>query len=164
MRVFMLCAKYIWRHKILLIIYILISILSSGVTLLSPYITGNFIDYLVGTSDSSQLYIYCLWFAGISVFTLIAGFFSSLIYTKIQSRMGFEMNEDMIQHVQRASILKTAEINTAYLSQRLNNDSNSLIIFCISSIQSFLIQVLMFVVPLAVMLKLYIIITVILLA
>jgi ATP-binding cassette subfamily C protein len=109
---------------------------------------GNFIDHLVGAIDISFIYNYFLLFVSISLSTLILGFISGRLYARLQAQAGYEMNKDMIQRLQKAPLAATQGQDTAYLNQRINNDSNGLIIFCIGIIQNILVNLFMIIAPL----------------
>jgi len=54
--------------------------------------------------------------------------------------MGYALNRDFIKKLQHAPLNFTSAQDTAYLNQRINNDANALIIFCIGTIQSILVN------------------------
>jgi len=79
------------------------------------------------------------------------GYITGRLYVKLQARLSYALNLDIIKHIQRTSIKFTSTLDTAYLNQRVNNDSNSLIIFCIGIIQSVLVNVVVVLVALILM-------------
>jgi len=87
------------------------------------------------------IYRYFIIFASINLGSLALGYISGRLYIRLQTRIGFELNRDYIQKLQHASLQFTDKQDTAYLNQRINNDANSLIIFCIGIIQGVLINV-----------------------
>lgn len=83
------------------------------------------------------------------------GYISSVLYVRMQTKMGYDLNIKVVRHVQNLSLsyINKNENDSAYLSQRINSDANSLIIFCITVLQSIITNVIMFVVPLVILLS-----------
>jgi len=150
-KIFIFCKRYLYIHKWRLFFYILISIIVSSSGLISPYLIGDFIDQLMNAENISFIYRYFALFAGINLTTLLLGYISGQLYVRIQTNLGFALNRDFIKRLQHAPINYTSKQDTAYLSQRINNDANALIIFCISIIQSVLVNVVIVIVTFLIM-------------
>lgn len=54
--------------------------------------------------------------------------------------MGYDLNSDVIRHIQHLPVSFLKKQNMAYLNQRVNNDSNQVITFCINIVQGILIN------------------------
>ena len=148
-KIFHFCRRYLLLYKWRLTGYVSISILGSLSALISPYIIGDFIDQLLAAQDMRFIYRYFAIFATINLFALIFGYIGGRLYVRLQSRIGYALNRDFIQRLQRAPLKFTQQQDTVYLNQRINNDANSLVIFCISIIQSMLVNGVMIIVPAA---------------
>ena len=140
MKIFNLCKPYLLAHKLALLTFISISVLVSTSSLISPYIIGDFIDQLMSAQDMHFIYRYFAIFASINLASLALGYISGRLYIRLQTRMGYALNRAFIQRLQHAPLSFTDKQDTAYLNQRINNDANSLIIFCIGVIQGVLIN------------------------
>ena len=138
--IFKMCRKYLIKNKYCVIWYGFLCLTSSIFSMISPYISGNFIDYLIVADDISKIYQYCFVFFGLFVINQLIGYIVNRVYIKMQTQMGYELNSDVIRHIQRFAsfILKKAE--HGLLNQRVNNDSNQLITFCINIVQGILIN------------------------
>ena len=99
-----------------------------------------FIDYLIVADDISKIYQYCFVFFGLFVINQLIGYIVNRVYIKMQTQMGYELNSDVIRHIQRLPVSFLKKQNMAYLNQRVNNDSNQLITFCINIVQGILIN------------------------
>lgn len=148
-QIFKFCGKYLNEKRGKLILYILICIFSSMTTVVFPYISGSFIDQLVQATDTSFLGRYIAIFVSFSIVGLVLGYVSNRLYMKLQTQIAFRLNVDAIKHVQNLSPGFTQGQDTAYLNQRINNDSNALIIFCIGVLQQIVINAVMVIAPLA---------------
>jgi len=146
-KIFAYCAEYLSRHKWKLALYIIIGLVASLLSLVSPYIMGNVIDYLVRAESIDFLFRYFAIFALINVSTLLLGYIMGRLYVRLQNEMGYALNRDIVQRLQRVPLRAIQHQDTAYLNQRINNDANGLVIFCISFLQSVIVNAFMIVIP-----------------
>ena len=150
-KIFAFTKSYLHLHKWPLALYITITIVVSTSALISPYIIGDFIDQLMTAGSMTFIYRYFALFAAINLTTLLLGYISGQLYIHLQTTMGFALNRDFIKKLQYAPINFTNKQDTAYLNQRINNDTNALIIFSVGIIQSVLINMVIIGVTSAIM-------------
>ena len=134
MKIFKFCNKYIFKYKYLFIFYILLNIVIGLFGIITPLLTGKIIDNLTYIKSKEVLVNYCVLFAIISVINMLLGFLSSYIYIKLQTKSGYALNKHVLEHLQNVSILYFTNTDSVYLNQRINNDSNTILIFCIGVI------------------------------
>lgn len=56
--IFKMCGKYLIKNKYSVICYGVLCLTSSMFSMISPYISGNFIDYLIVADNISKIYRY----------------------------------------------------------------------------------------------------------
>lgn len=147
------CNKYFSKYKLYLIIYILIILSISGISIYSTYLTGSFIDQLINRKSINFVYSFCIILASITLIRLLFGYLSSLMYIKMQMNIGYELNSEVIFHIQDVSLTFINRSDTAYLNQIINNDANSLIIFYITTIQNVIVNVVTFIITIYICFK-----------
>lgn len=147
MRIFLFYKKYLKKYYIKILIYVLLCIISCIASILLPHVIGNFIDNLI-LSNKVFLVYNCILFFCVNVLIIVTGYISNIIYTIMQSRIVFAINREILLYVKDLSLLFFENTNSAYLSQRINQDSNVVSVFCIQLIKNIIINVLMFIVPL----------------
>lgn len=152
MKIFHLCHPYITQYRWKLTIYITIILVATTITLLSPHILGDFLDTLIAGTDITSVLYFCAIFGGLNVLRILLGYITSIIYVKMQTQMGYDLNMYIVRHVQGLSLSYSNNQDSAYLNQRINNDANSLIIFCITILQNIITNVIMFIVPFVILL------------
>jgi len=152
LKVLKFCQPYLLSHKYTLITYIFISLSSTAVVILSPFIVGNFLDALIQGAEISAVLRFCAIFGGLSIIKIIKNYISSVMYVRMWTKMGHELNMYIIRHAQKLSLTYIDQQDTAYLNQKVNGDSNNVIMFCISTLQSILSNVVLFLVPLILLL------------
>ncbi len=145
MKIFKFCKFFILKYKKLFICYIFLNILAGIFNIATPLFTGKIIDNLTYTKSKELLIIYCTLFATVSLANMLTGFLSSFIYVKLQTQSGYALNKHVIDHLQNISILHYKNTDTVYLNQRINNDSNVIIIFCIETIVNIVVNITIFI-------------------
>ena len=152
MKIFTLCKPYLLSRKFSLLAYILIILLSTAISILSPYIIGDFLDNLIEGADIGVILRFCLIFGGLSVLRIAKGYITAIMHVKLQINMAYDFNRDVLQHVQSLSLSYINHQDSAALSQKIGTDANSLITFCINLLQSFLVNITMLIVPFIILL------------
>ena len=87
--IFKMCGKYLIKNKYSVICYGVLCLTSSMFSMISPYISGNFIDYLIVADNISKIYRYCFAFFGLFVFNQLIGYIVNRVYIKMQTQMCF---------------------------------------------------------------------------
>ena len=147
MKPFNLTKPYLLSQKYTLILYITIIISTSTISILSPYIIGDFLDALIAGGSVYVILRFCAIFGGLNILRIIIGYITSIINIKMQTQMSYNLNREVIEHIQGLSLSYTNKNDSAYLSQRIGGDSVSLIAFCISILQSITSNVIMLIIP-----------------
>lgn len=137
MKIFRFCLPYLNLEKNRILIYILLSIMTAAIEILSPYILGDFIDYLTIGGEAIYVIRFCLIFTGLNIVRIIKDYLMAMLYTKIQVKVGYNLNFSVISHIQEISLLHIKKEEEAYLNQRINGDAYNLISFCLDTINSF---------------------------
>jgi len=146
-KIFSFCKRYLLIYKWRLVFYVSICVMASSATLISPYIMGDFLDQLIATQDIRSVFRYFVYFVAVNLITLVLGYTSGRLYVQLQMRLGYALNRDFIIRLQHAPLAYSTQQDTVYLNQRINNDANTLIIFCINIIQNVLVNLMLIIVP-----------------
>lgn len=146
--------KYIKNYFNLFLIYGFLSVLFGFVSLFAPYISGRFIDKLIVAEESTFIYKYVLVLSIIMLLSIVLGYIVNRIYVYIQARMCYEFNEDVIRKLHHTDLQRILSYDSAYLTQRINNDCNSIITFCISVVQDSIVNIIKFIFPLVIVIRL----------
>lgn len=145
--------KYIMHHKHKFTAYIFISIITGIIGITVPIIGAKIIDSLVEGRDITQFLQYILVLIIISLANIVLGYISSITYLKLQAVSAFTLNADIIEHVKKLPLSFLQNNDVAYLNQRINNDSNNVIIFTIGAITNSITNTLSTIIVCFVLLK-----------
>lgn len=135
--------NYCKPNKLNLFLYYFISCCATLIGILTPYITGNFIDILSNkTATKENIYIYCFWVAILGIISIVFGFVTERLYLRIQVKSAFKMTKMMIEKVHNINYLLISKFDASYLIDRMNSDTNEIIIFSLTSVRNILTQIL----------------------
>jgi len=130
--------KYILKYKLSLLMFIIFSIIAWIVSIVSPYLTGNYVDVLVKAESGDAIVSFTKKILFIGVLNIISSFIVSYLYVKIQTKAMIDLNFYVLNHVVKLPILYFKDIDSTYLTQRLNADSNTVISFVLGNIVNIL--------------------------
>lgn len=150
-KVFHFLKKYLKIHIILLVIYIISCISFSIISLISPYISGNFIDALLKITKYQQLFKYCIVFAFLSVGAIVNNFVINQIYTYLRLNINYEINMDCLHHMRKVSMLEIQKQTVAAVAQKINYDTGVVTGFVLQITQNVIVNIIMLILPLAVL-------------
>lgn len=132
MKIIFFCNKFFSNNKILLLIYIVFTMLISFLSISIPYIMGKFIDILTLNNSIIFIYKYCTLFFIINIIKIIFEYIKSLLYIKIQMTTAFNINSYIINYIKKLPMSFFKNTDISYLNQRINSDSNSIVMFTIN--------------------------------
>lgn len=141
--IFLFCKKYLYPEKIKIIFLTFICLCNSILALFLPYITGDFIDHL-SSNTNGVIIRFSLIFFTLSLGEVILGYIINQLHVKFQTNIAYRLNVDAIRHIQSISTNSTIVQDTAYLTQRINHDSNALSSFCLNVIQQIVVNIVKF--------------------
>ena len=94
MKIFTLCKKYLLQHKAQLALYVSITLFTTAISILTPFIIGNFLDHLIEGGDLGAILHFSAMFGGLGILRILKKYFQSLIYIRMQTRMSYDFNKD----------------------------------------------------------------------
>lgn len=123
-----------------LVLFLLMTIISSVCALAIPRLMGDFIDNCVLRNTTDFILSYSIVFIFLSLTILIVNFISILLNMNIQAKAAYKNNISLINHLNNISPKHFGKFDIAYLTQRVNEDANAVVIFCINTLQELLIN------------------------
>lgn len=142
MKIFKFVKEYIFKYKIQLFIFLIFSIISWIISIGLPYITGNYIDSLMNFQNRQTIIDFTIKILLMGIINIISSFVVSYSYVKVQTKSAIELNFKALEHISKMPILYFKNLDSAYLNQRINSDSNTLISFVLSNFLDILIRAL----------------------
>lgn len=138
MKIYRLVKPYLFKYKLHLSLFILISLIMWAVSLSIPYLSAKYIDYISGYYKNSlhitkDVYFYTLSLLSLWFLEILGSFLSSYYNTKLQCNTVYQLNYGILQHVKRLPILFFNTIKASYLNQRINSDANTVVSFILNN-------------------------------
>lgn len=125
------CEKYFRAHRHILVVLVLLSIFSTAVSIVSPYITGNIITDISSGYSLFPILHKCKVLLLLFLLSQAMGVLGSILKLKIELSMGKEFNCDVIFHIQDLPYSYIQNQNLSALNQAVNQDTNTIIAFCV---------------------------------
>lgn len=147
------CRKYIYQTKKLFIIFLLLMIVKTVLSYIGVIISGNFIDMLVQKGSEQELIKYCSVVVCISISSLVFSVINGYLGTKLQTAQSYTMSRDIYEHIIKLPINFVERQDMAYLSQRINTDTNVCLSFFVDSYLTLYIKVFSMIVSFILILK-----------
>lgn len=144
---------YSKKQKVKIFLYILVCLMAFPLPILTPYITGDFLDNVFMGGSHKSLYQYCFVLGSVFFLKILLDFTRNILYVHLQMTMAFQFNRDVIKSVQKINSLEIEKMNTSYLCQQINSDTNEIIIFILTFIQNCIINILTLFIPIGFMMS-----------
>lgn len=116
--------------------YLAVNISIGIISLATPLFTGVIINQLTASEGIllEQAMLLCSSLVVIQVAQAVLTYLSEMLYVKLQSHAGYQLNLETLEHVKRLPQKFFIHFDATYYNQQINHDSNDLIIFVIGSV------------------------------
>ncbi len=148
---FKFCKQYINKFKVKMIIYLLLSMVTTIIAIITPVLWGRIIDIMVIRSNVNLLVKTGIIVSALGLFRIIINYINNKLYIIIQTNSAMDISADVIQHLHKISLSKIQEYDVGYLNESINHDSNSINIFFLSVLTGILSNGLLLIIPLFIM-------------
>ncbi len=108
-----------WRR---LVLVLALSLVSTGLSLLLPYLVRALVDRALLGRDSAALVRIVLAFAGLTLTSFALNVVSGLRYTRVSADILFDMRLALFRHLQRLSPRFYAAMPLGQIASRINSD------------------------------------------
>lgn len=157
MEIFKLVKPYLFKRKGTLIFFTLCSTIIWLTSILTPYVTARYIDYIeeIYKSNMNKSLNAIYSFTGILVILwlseILGNFFSNMSNAKLQCNTVYEFNYCILEHIKRLHISFFNNVDAAYLNQRINSDSNTLVSFVLNNFIQIFMKTITFIICLVIL-------------
>lgn len=145
-RVFNFCKKKFKHYRGKFIFFVLISLISSFLVNIMPYINGKFIDELLYSKNRRFLLNYAILVVIIVIIGFFLGYIANIFMINLQSKISFSIYKDILNHVYSISMDRLNNMNVAAMNQRVMTDINDIVTFIISISQNIISKILIIII------------------
>lgn len=133
--------KYIFKNRKVFLILSFLNFFIWVSTFINPYLSGKIIDFIQLEKNSNKVFFLIGLFLILSLINIIISFFKNKLLIQFKSKASFNLNCDILDHIKKINILETKKYSSTYLTERINNDSNTLISYFIDNIWSLFLSI-----------------------
>lgn len=135
------CKKYFTKHRGAIVVILIASLINAALGTVSPYITGSIVTRISNRYPPQAIFVGCCVLLAIYLVSQVIGFVVGLIRIKTEICMGEEFNSDVIFYVQDLPYAFIQKQNITVLNQAINQDTNTVIAYCLDTLLSVLTRV-----------------------
>ncbi|MGG7129932.1 ABC transporter ATP-binding protein [Clostridium perfringens] len=125
--------EYIKIYKLKITVYLIITFVLIGLSLIYPYIQSLFINGIVYSPSYDFLFKITILILIISLINIILSYFNNLLLVELNNKISFKLSNNVIKQLEKINILYLSKYDSAYLAERINNDCNTLISFFLTN-------------------------------
>ena len=133
--------KFEFAHNRCLFIkygFILLALWLVGIV--TPYISGEYIDFLIGNIQLDVFAIFILTMAVVRVLQIVFRYIQSAISTKLNYKIVYQISDNLMQKIFRSDYKYYSNIDNAYMVDQISKDSNAVVTFVTSNMVNFFLQ------------------------
>ena len=108
-----------WRRLVLVLV---LSLVSTGLSLIIPYLSKDLFDRALLGRDFQRLLVIVALFTGITLVSFLLNVITGLRYTRTSAEILFDMRLSLYRHLQRLSPRFYARTRLGEIVSRINND------------------------------------------
>ena len=134
MNIFSFIFKYFLRYKLNIALMILSTIILWIVTMLTPYITGVFIDSLVQQSDVQIIWQAVALLAVIWTMQLVFSYVRNITNAKVNALISYSIRYDIMESFKKLPLSYFADKDSGNLTGRVTKDSSDVVSFALGAV------------------------------
>lgn len=134
--------KYIFRYGIFFVFLLFFHIIKAIITIVLPYMSGIFIDYLMERTSLNVIYKFIIIYSIVALLQIVLLYCSTILHTYIYSNISINLTTDMIKHMQKLPLSFYTNKDIAYIVHRIQNDSNTVITFVLTNALDFISNII----------------------
>ena len=118
--------KFIKSKIGILVLFSLISLFSTVMSIVIPYYNGAFIDLVTTTLDKNIVIYFAIFLGLISTTSIFVNYIYGVMEGKAKLELSYSLYTYIVKHYQKISLIEQKKYNSVYLNQRINTDVNIL--------------------------------------
>jgi ABC-type multidrug transport system fused ATPase/permease subunit len=128
---------YIKVFKQGLMVFCFLTLFSTGISVVSPYVNGLFIDCISYGSSIDQVIRLAIIIVILGLSAVVLSYVNQVFTAKLKTNFSYKMTVTLISYVQRTPFLFIQKLDPAYLTTRITGDIDSVLSFFLNNIVSF---------------------------
>lgn len=125
--------SYFRANKTKIIQLSLLTLIVWVIGIIMPYLQGSYLDGLLKFKNIDFIIKFTLIILIVSVSNIIFSYLNNMTMLKLNTKISFQLNNNILNHIKKVNIVRVQKFDSAYLTQRVNNDANCLISFFLNN-------------------------------
>ena len=118
----------------LVVQYVMVMLVLWVIDIVTPYISGLYIDHLVTGMELNIFAVFVVLIAATSLIQMLFRYLQSIVSTKLNHKMAYQISNDIFQKVFCSEYQYYANIDSAYFIDQINKDSHTIVRFFTSNV------------------------------
>ena len=118
--------KYVWKHKLQVILPAIAMIIAMLLDMLNPYLAGVIVDKVIGNKEFKILPMILLSLLGIAIVRSVLGYVKEYVADDLASRVSKELKKELYEHIQSLPFSYFDSMNTGELMSRIGEDVDNI--------------------------------------
>jgi ATP-binding cassette subfamily C protein len=111
-----------------------------AISIVSPYISGVYVDYLISHNPLLWIVYFLLAFGFINIINIVVQYFTAIVTTKLKNTMLYEIINNINQKIFKSQLSIFKKYDKAYLIDQIGEDSATIVAFFSENISTPLLQ------------------------
>lgn len=130
----------ICRYPFLFVKYIFVLLVIWLIGIVTPYISGEYIDFLIGNIQSNIFVAFILIIAAVNILQIVLRYIQSIVSTELSYKIVYQVSDNLMQKIFRSDYKYYSNIDNAYTVDQISKDSNFVVTFVTSNMVNFFLQ------------------------
>ena len=120
--------KYLFCHKLLLLLAFILMIGSNLLALLGPFLSGLAVDAVAkeGGVDFNSVFLYCALMLGVYILSAVLSYVLTIVMTTVSKRVTFSMRKDVFTHLAHLPVSYYDTNQTGDIISRISYDIDTI--------------------------------------
>ncbi len=120
--------KYLFCHKLLLLLAFILMIGSNLLALLGPFLSGLAVDAVAKESgvDFNSVFLYCALMLGVYILSAVLSYVLTIVMTTVSKRVTFSMRKDVFTHLAHLPVSYYDTNQTGDIISRISYDIDTI--------------------------------------
>ncbi|MEA4820862.1 MAG: ABC transporter ATP-binding protein [Erysipelotrichales bacterium] len=132
--------------------YILLSIINYATTIISPIISGKFLN-TISKYNIYELYKITYYFIIVTIIQVLCSYTTNILFTKVSLNSDLQLKSKIYTHVYNTPYINISQFSPAYVANRIDNDSKTIVNFIFSHMVTISLNTLKFIIIIAILFK-----------
>lgn len=142
MKIFRFASKYVMKNRLFFVVFAVLGLLSWSGGIILPYMTGKYVDVLTRSKSIDGIHLFTRILVCIIAADIIIRFVKNILFNALANRATYSLNIYVLEHIRKLPLSFFNKSNTAYLNQRINQDSSVVISFFMDNVTTIFINIL----------------------